>query len=92
MKMIKTDQKSTENIQKKALFYIFGQISDLVSYQTFTFLTFTVYFTTVKINVGPIYDGGKRGDFNYQEDRGEVYNLWDENPEIKASIARKSTI
>ena len=36
---------------KKAMGYSFGQISDIVAYQTFTFLIFTFYFTIVGLNV-----------------------------------------
>lgn len=51
MSIPKKKEQEQESIKKKAFFYSFGQISDLVSYQTFTFLTFTFYFTIVKINV-----------------------------------------
>jgi GPH family glycoside/pentoside/hexuronide:cation symporter len=48
--------KEKENNQigysnKKAVSYSFGQIADIVSYQTFTFLIFTFYYTIVGLNV-----------------------------------------
>ncbi|TXT62478.1 MAG: conserved membrane protein of unknown function [Promethearchaeota archaeon] len=49
--------KSKENKSKKkislknAIGYGFGQFSDTVAYQTFTFLTFTFYFSVVGLNV-----------------------------------------
>ena len=36
---------------KRAVGYSFGQVADLISYQTFTFLIFTFYFTVVGLNV-----------------------------------------
>jgi glycoside/pentoside/hexuronide:cation symporter, GPH family len=39
---------------KKAISYSIGQLSDIASYQAFTFLTFTFYFAVVGINIGLI--------------------------------------
>ncbi len=40
-----------EYSNKKAMGYSFGQITDIVAYQTFAFLIFTFYFTIVGLNV-----------------------------------------
>jgi len=42
---------------KKAVSYSIGQLSDIASYQAFTFLTFTYYFAVVKIDIIPISIG-----------------------------------
>ncbi|MHA1374548.1 MAG: MFS transporter [Promethearchaeota archaeon] len=42
---------------KKAVSYSIGQLSDISSYQAFTFLTFTYYFAVVKIGIVPISIG-----------------------------------
>jgi len=42
---------------KKAISYSIGQLSDIASYQAFTFLTFTYYFAVVRIDIVPISIG-----------------------------------
>jgi len=42
---------------KKAVSYSIGQLSDIASYQAFTFLTFTYYFAVVGIDIVPISIG-----------------------------------
>ena len=42
---------------KKAVSYSIGQLSDISSYQAFTFLTFTYYFAVVKIDIVSISIG-----------------------------------
>jgi GPH family glycoside/pentoside/hexuronide:cation symporter len=52
MKMSEKSSKYDDRYSnKKAVFYSFGQISDVTAYQTFTFLTFTFYFTIVGLPV-----------------------------------------
>ncbi len=43
--------EKTKFSYKRAISYSIGQISDITSYQAFTFLTFTFYFAVVKIRI-----------------------------------------
>lgn len=36
---------------KIAVFFSCGQLSDIISYQVFTFLIFTFYYSVIEINV-----------------------------------------
>ena len=49
--------EKTKFSYKRAISYSIGQISDISSYQAFTFLTFTFYFAVVGINLGLIVLG-----------------------------------
>ncbi|GAI01336.1 unnamed protein product, partial [marine sediment metagenome] len=43
--------EKTKFSYKRAISYSIGQISDIASYQTFTFLTFTFYFAVVGLKI-----------------------------------------
>ncbi len=54
MKETKKNQKFS---YKRAISYSIGQVSDITSYQTFTFLTFTFYFAVIGIRIELIVIG-----------------------------------
>ena len=45
------EKKKNKFSYKKAISYSVGQLSDIASYQAFTFLTFTYYFAVIKIDI-----------------------------------------
>ena len=51
MSKFETNSKKNKFSYKRATAYSIGQISDIASYQTFTFLTFTFYFAVVGLRI-----------------------------------------